>query len=49
MRGMRDLVQRQQLLLDCSLRAEQQGAPDSTGAGEQPTSNGQGGDAAAEQ
>jgi hypothetical protein len=49
MRGMRDLMQRQQQLLDRSLRAEQQGAPDGTGVGEQPTSNGQVGDAAAEQ
>jgi tetratricopeptide (TPR) repeat protein len=49
MRGMRDLMQRQQKLLDRSLRAEQQGAPDSTSMGEQPTSNGQVGDAAGEQ
>jgi uncharacterized protein (TIGR02302 family) len=49
MRGMRDLMQRQQQLLDRSLRAEQQGAPDSMSAGEQPTSNGRVGDAAAEQ
>jgi uncharacterized protein (TIGR02302 family) len=49
MRGMRDLMQRQQKLLDRSLRAEQQGAPDSTSMGEQPTSNSQMGDAAAEQ
>jgi uncharacterized protein (TIGR02302 family) len=50
MRGMRDLMQRQQRLLDRSLRAEQQqGAPDSTSMGEQPTTNGQVGDAATEQ
>src|SRR5262249_30935218 len=49
MRSMRDMMQRQQQLLDRSLRAEQQGAPDSTGAGEQPTSNGQVGDEAGEQ
>jgi uncharacterized protein (TIGR02302 family) len=49
MRGMRDLMQRQQQLLDRSFRAEQQGAPDSTGVGEQPTSNAQMGDAAGEQ
>jgi uncharacterized protein (TIGR02302 family) len=49
MRGMRDILQRQQQLLDRSLRAEQQGAQDSTSMGEQPSSNGQVGDAASEQ
>jgi Domain of unknown function (DUF4175) len=55
MRGMRDLMQRQQRLLDRSFRAEQQEEPDSMGLGQrqpdgaQPGGNGQLGDAAGEQ
>ncbi len=60
MRGMHDLMQRQQRLLDRSFRAEQQEEPDSMGLGRQqpdgmqsgvaqPGGNGQLGDAAGEQ